>query len=83
MELIPHLWDAVRAGPVDVVIEFHPPMTVDTAGGRKALAAAAEAIVREGQARALSGAHWEPPRASALERLRRRRALAALAKASA
>lgn len=55
MELVPHLWEAVKCGPIDVVVEFHPPMTVDSVGGRKALAAAAERIVREGQARALAG----------------------------
>jgi 1-acyl-sn-glycerol-3-phosphate acyltransferase len=55
MELVPHLWEALKAGPIDVVIEFHPPMTVDSAGGRKALAVATEAIVRHGQTRALSG----------------------------
>jgi 1-acyl-sn-glycerol-3-phosphate acyltransferase len=55
MELIPHLWEAVTAGPIDVVVEFHPPMTVDSVGGRKQLAARAEATVRGGQARALAG----------------------------
>ncbi len=55
MELVPHLWEAVQAGPIDVVIEFHPPMSVDTVGGRKELAAATEAVVRRGQTRALSG----------------------------
>jgi 1-acyl-sn-glycerol-3-phosphate acyltransferase len=55
MELIPHLWEAVTAGPVDVIVEFHPPMTVDAMGGRKPLSARAEAVIREGQARALSG----------------------------
>src|ERR1700749_611189 len=55
MDLVPHLWEAVSAGPIDVVVEFHEPMTVDTMGGRKPLAARAEAIVREGQARALAG----------------------------
>lgn len=55
MELVPHLWEALKAGPLDVVVEFHAPMTVDSAGGRKALAAAAEAVVRQGQTRALSG----------------------------
>ncbi len=54
MELVPHLWEAMKAGPIDVVVEFHPPMTVDCAGGRKALAAAAETIIRRGQTRALS-----------------------------
>jgi lyso-ornithine lipid O-acyltransferase len=55
MDLVPHLWEAIKAGPIDVVVEFHPPMNVDSAGGRKPLAAAAEAIVRRGQTRALSG----------------------------
>ncbi|HSC18664.1 MAG TPA: lysophospholipid acyltransferase family protein [Rhizomicrobium sp.] len=64
MDLVPHLWEAVKAGPFDAVIEFHPPLTVDQVGGRKALAAQAEAIVRAGQARALAGAYWDKPRAS-------------------
>jgi 1-acyl-sn-glycerol-3-phosphate acyltransferase len=56
MDLVPHLWESLLTGPIDVVVEFHPPMTVDSAGGRKALAAKVEAIIRSGQARALSGA---------------------------
>jgi lyso-ornithine lipid O-acyltransferase len=56
MELVPHLWEALKTGPIEVVIEFHPPISVDTLGGRKELAAACEATVREGQARALAGA---------------------------
>jgi hypothetical protein len=40
-------------------------------------------MVREGQARALAGSYWEAPKASALERLRRRRAQAALARTTA
>jgi len=55
MELVPHLWEAVKTGPIDVVVEFHPPMDVDQVGGRKALAARTEAIVRRGQAHALAG----------------------------
>ncbi|MEI9930777.1 MAG: lysophospholipid acyltransferase family protein [Rhizomicrobium sp.] len=55
MELVPHLWEAVKAGPIDVLVEFHEPMTVDKMGGRKPLAARAETIVREGQSRALAG----------------------------
>ncbi|MGQ0742467.1 MAG: lysophospholipid acyltransferase family protein [Alphaproteobacteria bacterium] len=61
MELVPHLWDAFELGPVDVVVEFHPPLTIDEAGGRKELAALAEAAVRAGLARALSGAHLAGP----------------------
>jgi 1-acyl-sn-glycerol-3-phosphate acyltransferase len=55
MELVPHLWEAVKTGPIDVIVEFHPPMDVDQAGGRKVLAARTEAIVRRGQAHALAG----------------------------
>ncbi len=55
MELIPHLWEAVTAGPVDVIVEYHPPMTVNAMGGRKPLSARAEAVIREGQAQALAG----------------------------
>jgi 1-acyl-sn-glycerol-3-phosphate acyltransferase len=55
MELVPHLWEALKTGPIEVVIEFHPPISVDTLGGRKELAVACEAIVRKGQARALAG----------------------------
>jgi lyso-ornithine lipid O-acyltransferase len=55
MELVPHLWEALVTGPVDVTVEFHPPLSVDSAGGRKALAGIIEATVRRGQARALSG----------------------------
>ncbi len=80
MELVPHLWEALKTGPIDVVVEFHPPMTVDSAGGRKALAVVAEAAVRASQARALAGAYWDVPRAPAPERPRR---AAKLAKAPA
>ncbi len=61
MELVPHLWEAFELGPIDVVVEFHPPLTVDEAGGRKELTAAAERAVRDGVARALAGAHLAQP----------------------
>ena len=65
MELVPHLWETVKTGPIDVVVEFHSPLSVDTVGGRKELAAAAEAAVRRGQARALAGLAGQPePRAA-------------------
>jgi 1-acyl-sn-glycerol-3-phosphate acyltransferase len=56
MELVPHLWEAFARGPIDVVVELHKPLTIDDAGGRKELAAAAERMVRAGLARALAGA---------------------------
>lgn len=55
MDLIPHLWEALKAGPFDVTVEFHPPLTVDATCGRKEIAALAEAVVRRGQMRALNG----------------------------
>jgi 1-acyl-sn-glycerol-3-phosphate acyltransferase len=57
MDLVSHLWEALGAGPVDVVVELHPPLTIDETGGRKELAAAAEAAVRGGVIRALAGAN--------------------------
>ncbi|HEY2070977.1 MAG TPA: lysophospholipid acyltransferase family protein [Rhizomicrobium sp.] len=61
MELVPHLWESLIMGPIDVTVQFHPPMTVDSAGGRKALAAKAEAIIRTGQAAGLAGRIVEAP----------------------
>ena len=52
MELVPHLWEALKAGPLDVVVEFHPPVA---AADRKELARRAEAVVRQGQVKALAG----------------------------
>jgi len=54
MELVPHLWEALQAGPLDVVVQFYPPLSLDTMD-RKALARLAEMQVREGQAQALAG----------------------------
>jgi lyso-ornithine lipid O-acyltransferase len=55
MDLVPHLWEAVKLGPFEAVVQFHDPLSVDSEGDRKRLATAAEAIVRRGQARALAG----------------------------
>jgi 1-acyl-sn-glycerol-3-phosphate acyltransferase len=54
MEMMPHLWEALEAGPLDVVVQFHEPFSLDQMD-RKALAAKAEDIVRHGQAMALAG----------------------------
>lgn len=61
MELVPHLWEALKAGPLDVVVEFHAPLSIDAASSRKALAEIAEAVIRKGQARALAGSHVQKP----------------------
>jgi 1-acyl-sn-glycerol-3-phosphate acyltransferase len=55
MDMAPHLWGAVTAGPLDVTVIFHPPLTAAEAGGRKGLAAAAERAVKRGLAAALTG----------------------------
>jgi 1-acyl-sn-glycerol-3-phosphate acyltransferase len=54
MELVPHLWGALKAGPLDVVVQFHEPLSLDTMN-RKELARQAEILVRRGQAQALAG----------------------------
>lgn len=55
MELPGHLWEALVAGPIEVTVIFHPPMTVSAVGGRKVLARRAEDAVRKGLIEALSG----------------------------
>ncbi|HEY0267534.1 MAG TPA: lysophospholipid acyltransferase family protein [Rhizomicrobium sp.] len=54
MEMVPHLWEALLAGPLDVVVRFHEPLSLDQMD-RKSLAKRAESVVREGQALALAG----------------------------
>ena len=54
MEMMPHLWEALLAGPLDVVVQFHEPFSLDQMD-RKELALRAEDIVRRGQALALAG----------------------------
>ncbi len=55
MELLPHLWEALRTGPIDVIVQFHPPLSIDAVGGRKRLAAVAQGIVQAGLVHALHG----------------------------
>jgi len=54
MELVPHLWEALLAGPLDVVVQFHEPLSLDDMD-RKALAANARRTVQAGLAQALAG----------------------------
>jgi 1-acyl-sn-glycerol-3-phosphate acyltransferase len=54
MEMVPHLWEALKAGPLDVTIEFHPPATLDQMS-RKELAVRAREQIEAGLARALAG----------------------------
>lgn len=55
MDLAPHLWEALGAGPVDVTVVLHEPVTVDSCGSRKALTVHCEAAVRHGLVQALAG----------------------------
>ncbi len=55
MDLVPHLWEALLTGPIDVTVEFHAPITIGQVADRKALAAYCETIVRGGVMRALLG----------------------------
>ena len=55
MDLVPHLWEAFCLGPIDVMVHYHPPMTVDQFPSRKELAVACEKLVAEGVAHALAG----------------------------
>lgn len=57
MDLMPHVFEAFKTGPLDVVVEFHEPLSVGPGCGRKQIAAIAEKKVREGQLRALRG-NW-------------------------
>lgn len=53
MELLPHLWEALCAGPLRVCVRFHSPLPDEVGGERKRAAAEAERLVREGLAVAL------------------------------
>ena len=55
MDLAPHLWNALIAGPLTVEVIFHEPMRLDHAKARKALAADTERVVKAGLAAALHG----------------------------
>lgn len=63
MDLGPHLWQMAKLGGVTIVVEFHPPQTVETTGSRKALAEVCWRSVRDGVARANAGRvpeAWSP-----------------------
>jgi len=55
MEMGSHLWEALGLGRVSVVVEFHPPVTIEEFGSRKALAAHCERQIAVGLSSALAG----------------------------
>lgn len=59
MSLAPHLWNMLGLGTVEVVVEFHPPISSADGGSRKALARYCQERIAGGVAAALSG-HRQP-----------------------
>jgi 1-acyl-sn-glycerol-3-phosphate acyltransferase len=55
MDLLGHLWRVLGLGRTTVMIEFHPPVSLDQFGSRKALAEHCHRVVAEGVAAAVSG----------------------------
>jgi len=54
-ELAPHLWSMIGLGAVEVVVEFHPPVSIADCGSRKALARYCQGRAAGGMAAALAG----------------------------
>jgi 1-acyl-sn-glycerol-3-phosphate acyltransferase len=54
MEMMPHLWEAILAGPIEVVVQFHPPLSLDEMD-RKTLAIRARQVIQAGVSEALQG----------------------------
>jgi lyso-ornithine lipid O-acyltransferase len=55
MDMVPHLWDAVRMGGIGVEIVLHPALTAEAAGGRKDLTRHCEETISAELARRLAG----------------------------
>jgi 1-acyl-sn-glycerol-3-phosphate acyltransferase len=66
MDLAPHLWRLLGLGWIEVVVEFHPPVSVADFRSRKALAEYCERRVADGVGRLLAG-RTEAPTAAAPE----------------
>lgn len=63
MEMAPHAWQFLQAGPVDVVVRIGQPVPLDAFMDRKALARFSEEEIRREHTRILRGtAPDEPPR---------------------
>jgi 1-acyl-sn-glycerol-3-phosphate acyltransferase len=55
MDMAPHIWEVLGLGTITAEVVFHPPVTVDEVGGRKALAQYCQDKVARGVAELLSG----------------------------
>jgi 1-acyl-sn-glycerol-3-phosphate acyltransferase len=60
MDLAPHLWGVLSAGPFTVSVQFHPVVTIDEFASRKELARYCEDTVAKGVSDALSGRLTRP-----------------------
>jgi lyso-ornithine lipid O-acyltransferase len=55
MDLVSHLWEALKSTPISITIKFHDPTTLAVAGGRKPLARLTETLLQDSIARLVSG----------------------------
>lgn len=55
MDLVPHLWDAVRLGGIEVEVTLHEPVTAAAVGGRKELTRFLQETISEELARRITG----------------------------
>ncbi len=65
MEMGGHLWHVAGLGWATVVVEFHPPATIEDYGSRKMLSDYCQGRVAAGMSAALSGRPQQPPLSSA------------------
>lgn len=61
MDMAPHAWQFLQAGPVDVVVKIGPPVPLDAFMDRKALAKYSEEEIRKEHTRISRGAAAEVP----------------------
>ncbi len=55
MDLASHIWTVASLGAATIAIQFHPPVTIEQFGSRKAMAEACHAAIADGVSRAISG----------------------------
>lgn len=60
MALADHLWQFLRLGKLTVELQFHPPVTLEQFGSRKALSDHCHDVVAEGVTEALTGDRQRP-----------------------
>jgi lyso-ornithine lipid O-acyltransferase len=55
MDMVPHLWNALKSGPLGVTITFHPPLSIEEGLDRKKASRLTEATIRRGLIESLHG----------------------------